>query len=411
MNTGRVSTSIPQLTDQPARADFRFPAGLRLQQVIAVLAFWLSCLLCTTAVCVGIVWGTKYYGLPPWTLLPAFFFVIVPGGAMGAMLFYFMEDFCPWIHARLGSGQLFIVCLAVGAVAGAFLGLKENGETSLWRLLGFPATASALAALVCSLIYRFYHVRYETLRHSYTQWLGAVVHDADPNASVSLARGVAWEHIWASKLVGGGECRETSNYLQTRVGQTVIEGCNVTIRTAEKDDKGETYYVEVFSGLFMRVVLSTGFAGTVILQPLPSADGETATWQTALGDQIFQPLGALWKSMFGDSPPQRINFDDGKFDRAVAVSSESAELAHRLLPYGFRRRILALSGALGGMPAMSFVDGNMYLAMSPVRFEFGDPEHLLRPRTFLRNYFTRIWEKTFRGVQLYRCVGRTLFPM
>jgi len=144
---------------------------------------------------------------------------------------------------------------------------------------------------------------------------------------------------------------KVSDYLQARIGETPVRFSQVNASYEEEDtttdsdghSKTERRTVTIFSGVLFTATFNKVFHGTT--QVLP---------RSALGRL---GLGEL----------KIVKLEDPTFHRIFDVSATDQIEARYILSTSLMQRLLSLAARLGEVPMISFIDGQIYIALSGVR--------------------------------------------
>lgn len=142
-----------------------------------------------------------------------------------------------------------------------------------------------------------------------------------------------------------------SDYLQARIGETPIRFSQVnasyeeehTTTDSDGHTKTEHRTVTIFSGVLFTATFNKVFQGTT--QVLP----KSALGRLGLGELKI------------------VKLEDPTFHRIFDVSATDQIEARYLLSTSLMQRLLSLAARLGKAPMISFIDGQIYIALSGVR--------------------------------------------
>lgn len=160
------------------------------------------------------------------------------------------------------------------------------------------------------------------------------------------------EHIFRnSKLFTSKVDRYSGNdYVTGKIDSVDITFSDVHAEQKHKDSKGRTSWSTIFQGLFIVTSFNKHFSNSTIILP-DSAEG------------IFGSIIGNWLQSNNFGREQLVKMDDPEFEKEFVVYGSDQIEARYILTHSMMQRILDLKKRTGQPVYISFVNGQMNLAI------------------------------------------------
>ncbi|MBU0632284.1 DUF3137 domain-containing protein [bacterium] len=221
-------------------------------------------------------------------------------------------------------------------------GLKEiNIDLILIFLFG----AAAIGGFIYNLMIKDYATSFKT------RVIEPLIKEIDANLRYNPMYKVE-EHIFVnSKLFTSNIDRYNGNdYVTGQIDSVDITFSDVHAEKKHKDSKGRTTWSTIFKGLFIVTSFNKHFSNSTIILP---DSAET----------LFGSLIGSWLQSNNFGRDQLIKMDDPEFEKEFVVYGNDQIESRYILTHSMMQRILELKKKTGQKVYISFVDGQMYLAI------------------------------------------------
>lgn len=228
--------------------------------------------------------------------------------------------------------------------------------TGVLTVLAFIAIRHPAALVVGGLIAAaFYFGGYYTAERKYInefkdKVFSKIVAAINPGLTYNKSQYISKENFYASKIF-----TETANrysgedHISGMVGKTEIYFSEIEAKERRQGNKGRTYYVTFFKGLFMIADFHKNFNGHTLVLP------DTA-------EKIFGFLGKKLQS-WNFSREQVVHMEDAEFEKEFVVYSNDQVEARYILSTSMIQRILEMKKKYNTSVYLSFINSKVFIAL------------------------------------------------
>jgi hypothetical protein len=217
--------------------------------------------------------------------------------------------------------------------------------------------------------------------------IGRMVHAYDPNLSYYPDRGISREEFRASRIYPSRIDRYSHEDLFTGVvGETDFRfsELHAQYKMTTTDSKGRrrTTYHTIFKGIFFVADFNKHFNGLTFVLP------DNAESMLGGVGRMFQE----WGSKLDGRPGELVKLEDPDFEKLFVVHSTDQVEARYILSLSLMRRLSEFRRRLDVPVAISFVDSNIYIAISTRKNHFEPPSFLTGSAQLTRAEFATYLE-------------------
>lgn len=176
-----------------------------------------------------------------------------------------------------------------------------------------------------------------------------IIQAVNPNLTYNKSQYISKEKFFESKIFNERADRYSGeDYISGMVDKTEIEFSELHTQEKRKGNKGSTYYVTIFKGLFMIADFHKNFHGQTIVLP------DTA-------EKLFGFLGKKFQS-WNFTREQVVHMENAEFEKEFVVYSNDQVEARYILSTSMVQRILDLRKNYNTKVYLSFINSKVFLA-------------------------------------------------
>jgi hypothetical protein len=234
---------------------------------------------------------------------------------------------------------------------GCLVALVAGGHPSMYVVAGVVALIVSVILLIVKIILPTSRFKKEFKLLA----IGAIVKAMEPGMTFSPERGVPQSQFVRSELFQRPDRYNCEDGLQGKIGDTavLISEVHAEEKHTRTDSKGntQTHYTTIFDGVFMIADFHKHFNGTTRVLP------DTA-------EKIFGGLGKMLQGFRPFMSQDLVYLEDPEFEGEFVVYGTDQIEARYILSTSMLRRILDLKRKWRNEVRLSFIDSNVFVAIS-----------------------------------------------
>jgi hypothetical protein len=255
------------------------------------------------------------------------------------------------VARRWKAGKNIFIAAVVIFGVGCLVAFVAGGHPSMFVVAGVVALIVSVILLIVKIVVPTSRFKKEFKLLA----IGAIVKAMEPEMTFSPEHGVPQSQFVRSELFQRPDRYNCEDGLHGKIGDTTVHISEVHAeqKHTRTDSKGntQTRYTTIFDGLFMVADFHKHFSGTTRVLP------DTA-------ERIFGGLGRLLQDFRPFSKQDLVYLEDPEFEGEFVVYGTDQIEARYILSTAMLRRILDLKRRWRDEVRLSFIESNVFVAIS-----------------------------------------------